>query len=665
MAVTGPSQRVAPMWLTWALVGALLAVFLGERVLDHLETPHLAFTALGVLGVVGATVWRGLAWSQARGERRRVEGLLFFGYVGCAVSLLLYALGTDWGLDKLGLDLTGKTRERWQGALSVLWPIAMAASLVPTLAAQWAVGAGGASDGEGVERHRVAEAASNGLTVALAGCFLFVACYIVSERDHKWDLSYFRTSSPGSATVNMVSSLSEPLRVLLFFPEVNEVKDEVRAYFEQIGRRTDKLQIEEHDRLVDGELAKKYRVSRDGVVVLVKGEQSELITLDPELKNARNKLRTFDEEVQKAFLKVARGSRVAYLTTGHGELNDPPPPGETDPTGLSSASVLKEFLGLLNYRVKDLGLKNGLASDVPDDATIVFVLGPKKAFLPEELASLDRYLARGGALLLALDPGTEFILGPLAKRLGVDFKGTRLADDRQFVARRRNASDHELIVTDQFSVHASVTTLARQRVGAGILLAGAGQLVDVPLEGEFAKNKRTHVIRSLGTTFSDDNGDFLFTEGEKRQPYNLVAAVEGPEVASEASSAGATEGQKKEGDGVGKDEKKDDKAKGEKKPGDGARPMRAMVLADSNLLSDALLLNVALHRGLLHDAVMWLGGEEAFMGETTSEKDVPIEHTKSQDVAWFYSTIIGAPLVVLAGGLAGVYRRRRGSRRKA
>ena len=35
--------------------------------------------------------------------------------------------------------------------------------------------------------------------------------------------------------------------------------------------------------------------------------------------------------------------------------------------------------------------------------------------------------------------------------------------------------------------------------------------------------------------------------------------------------------------------------------------------------------------------------EEEFAGETVSEKDVAIEHTKSEDVVWFYGTLVGAP----------------------
>jgi len=48
----------------------------------------------------------------------------------------------------------------------------------------------------------------------------------------------------------------------------------------------------------------------------------------------------------------------------------------------------------------------------------------------------------------------------------------------------------------------------------------------------------------------------------------------------------------------------------------------------------------------------------------TSEADVPISHTRRQDVAWFYSTIFLVPGLVLGTGFL-VTRRRRKSRKAA
>lgn len=611
---TSPSSGAA----TWGLVAGLAAVFIGERVVGHLPAARLACSAAGAGAVLAMTLWRALALARSRGPARRVETVLLAASAGCALALGLYFFAE--------LELP-PTSDRARTALTVAWLIILAASLLPLAIAQMTAARG--SD-EGVEEARVRDAAVSGLTIALAASFLFVLGYIVSERDAKIDVSYFRTSSPGTATEKMVQGLGEPLRVLFFFPEVNDVKSEVAGYFEELARRTGKVTIESHDRLVAPKLAKQYQVTRDGTVVLVKGKQSETIFLDTKLQSARTSLRTFDAEVQKALMKVARGARVAYLTTGHGEMNEVTG-AEAEPMG--TAQLVRELLTVLNYRVSDLGLKSGLASDVPDDAALVLVLGPKKPLLDEELAALDRYLARGGDLFLAVDASGEMKLGPLEQRLGVRFDATPLADDRAHLRQRNNASDNHLLITDQFSSHASVTTLSRSRAGAGLVAPDSGSLVDVDLKAipEDKRPKHTYVVRSLPSTFADKNGNHLSDPDEARASFNLVAAVEG---------SGPPE-----------------PAPGKDKPAE--RPMRAFVLAAPGMVSDLLVANVVLNGALLGDGVKWLGGEEQLAGETVSEKDVPIEHTKSADVAWFYGTIVGAPLLVLGGGLTLTTRRRR------
>jgi ABC-type uncharacterized transport system involved in gliding motility auxiliary subunit len=62
--------------------------------------------------------------------------------------------------------------------------------------------------------------------------------------------------------------------------------------------------------------------------------------------------------------------------------------------------------------------------DVPDDADVVVIAGPTRPFLPEEHAALERYLERGGALMVMIDPMAKTDLyGDL------DRWGLRLGDD--------------------------------------------------------------------------------------------------------------------------------------------------------------------------------------------------------------------------------------------
>ena len=55
-----------------------------------------------------------------------------------------------------------------------------------------------------------------------------------------------------------------------------------------------------------------------------------------------------------------------------------------------------------NYRVEKLLL--AAAGDVPEDADAVILPGPTRPLLDVEYVALDRYLARGGAVLAMVDP---------------------------------------------------------------------------------------------------------------------------------------------------------------------------------------------------------------------------------------------------------------------
>ncbi len=617
-------SRAAPAWLTWLLVAGLTAVYAGERILAGVVPARVALSGGGALIVFGAVAWRFLSWKRASAEARPTEKLFLMAYAGCALSLVGFFLAGD-GADWLGIDFTEPVSEsRFQTAATVLACIVLAASLLPALAAQWAVGLGHRSDGPAgvVDRLRISELAATGLTVGLAGPMLLLAGYVASERDKMLDLGYFRTASPGTAAVQIVESMGGSLRVLLFFPPSNEVKDQVVAYFRTLEGASDNVEIEEHDRLAAPAVAEEHRVTEDGTIVLAAGDRSERIILPTRISEARRQLRTLDESVQKSLMRVAREERTIYLTVGHGELNDPSSTGPLEAAPFRRVDALRGLFELLNYRIQDLGVQNGLGNEVPTDAAMVLVFGPQRPFLEPELQALDRYLARGGSLLLALEPDSDFQLGPLTQRLGVQYRSVPLADDREHLRQRGNTSDRRLIVTDRFSSHAAVATLGRAWMGAGILLMGAGSLEPTP------DSRATFVIRSLESTFEDEDLDFEFDDGEERKMHALAAVVE-TEGAAPADTTG------------------------------GAPGMRAFVLADADLFSDAVVSSLGLNAALAADAIRWLGHEEEMAGETTSEEDVPIVHTRTEDVAWFYSTILGVPTLVLTLGLLGVRKRRR------
>ncbi len=75
---------------------------------------------------------------------------------------------------------------------------------------------------------------------------------------------------------------------------------------------------------------------------------------------------------------------------------------------------------------------------------------------------------------------------------------------------------------------------------------------------------------------------------------------------------------------------------------------------------------MAANQLLALDVSHWLMGDEAYTGLTSTEVDLPISHTRKQDVVWFYGTIFLGPALVIAAGFAVTRRgRRRGKRERA
>jgi hypothetical protein len=493
---------------------------------------------------------------------------------------------------------------------------------------------------------RVRDIGWSGLSIAFALGLLMVTCNVATERNIQRDVSYFKTSSPGDSTQKIITTSSDPIKVLLFFPDQNAVKDQVKGYFDVLASETRKLAVEVHDRLADAELAGKYKVTKDGTVVFVRGtgdkEKTQTMDVDTDFAKARtasSKLRNLDREVNALLLKLARDKRKAYLLTGHGEITDPDsiPAEQKGRVPDRHTTVFKRRLSELNYEVKNLGLID-LSKDVPEDATVVIGMAPSVPLQPAEWAALARYLDRGGHLFLALDPKGEGSMGELEAKLALKMAPGDLTDESSYLPQRSLMTDRRFVITNQFSAHASTTSLSRTSADRGLILIDAGAFEDIPYTGKpEAAPKKTITIRSMESSFMDRNDNFVFdgsgASPEKKQRWTIAAAIEGTKVGDK--------------DGY-----------------------RVLLFADVDMFADVLFQSLGraavgmVSDRLLDDSIHWLGGDEAIVGDVVSEDDKAIQHTKNEDVVWFTLTLIGAPIIVLTLGLIGTSARRRRASRK-
>ncbi|MFO0572659.1 MAG: Gldg family protein [Polyangia bacterium] len=636
------------LWPTLLLFIGLFVLFLAERMFNKELHQRLLDGVAALLLIAGLVGHAGRRSAAQSASERKAYGILSLSGLAMLLGVGLYLLfsAKSVGIAEPLRNTLGKSFERISGLATVLWPALVLAGSLTAAFVQQALH--GMTDDSGhteqVDPLRIRYSAQSGLSISLVVIFVAAVQYTSAENNKKVDFSRFRTSRPSEATKKVVQNLSRNLRVTIFYPSANEVRETVVPYFEELGKESSKLQVEVLDHALEPQRARELSATGNGLVIIAqlddKGapSQRETLNIGTTTELAQGMLATLDTEVQKRLLTLTRPGRIAYFTTGHGERNfDMGAPFDVNKEDLRApVGALRQILMSLGYEVRTLSVANGLGHKVPADAGLVVIAGATDAPLPEEVSALLAYLNDGGHVYLLLDPtatAANGALGPILKSVGVKYHSELLAHDELFAQRTRKAADKNNVLGTGFSSHVSVTMLSRAAGRVGVVLPRTGWF---ERDGQPPAGVQLDLpIRTAPDTYADTNGSFSFDSTEKKQVFDVAvvaqkAVGEPPKDAKEA---------------------KDSKNK---------RELRLAVLGSVDAVSD-LGLSVRTNGALVQDTVKWLTQEEALVGEVAQEQDVPIVHTKEQDKLWFWSTILAAPALVLTIGLLYVraVRRRR------
>jgi len=636
-------------------VAGMAALFIGQRLLSGLDSVQWIVTVAGILAVVIAAALRlrGLRGATDEGQRFGHRVALTCLLIGVA-ALVMYVATTEGVVRSMTLDAEGE--DRWLGVWRSLWPVVWLLGTIPMLVVDWAI----VSSPVMMPNRRIRDLAGHGIVAAIGIALVFPINFIAAKKHERWDLAYFKTAQPGTATMAIVSSLEMPVHVRIFMPPSSDVAQELAAYFGQLEGPM--ISVELIDQAAEPRLAKALSVRDNGVVTITQGEvdlddvsldedadakadakaqdegepddgeakQPKPITrtlkIATDLEKAKRTLKKLDGEVQTILRELGHGERVAYFTTGHGELGWD---GGSQAPADRQITALKSRLKQLGFKVKTIAITNGLAEKVPDDADLVAILGPVKQFQQAEVDALRVHVDSGGSLLVALEPaiGREQLVGTdpldgLLAHLGVELGAGVLASEQGIVPLSHNKRDRFNLVTDGFTQHASTTTLAERSEKNVLFAPAAGPLEEV----DEHSSKITFTVRTLAVVWADldpVDAEYAADAGESKSARNLVAAIEG---------------------------------------GSDAAAWRSIVTSDASIFSDLGIGNLGNQR-FADDGINWLIGAEALSGTTETEEDVKIEHTKEGQTSWFYLTVLGIPLGVLVLGALRMRLRRRGGAR--
>jgi hypothetical protein len=623
----GRSSTVTILWFV-----GMICFYLAARLLG----PDSGWRGLigwaGLILVLASLGLRVMRTQKATGEVRRVESWLLLLASTGLLAVCIYQFNGDVGTKLLG-DALAKSSPKLSTVLAALWPAMWLGSALPLFLGELSYAA--VARAPRLEAARIRDALLTGLGLAAALTFCFAAVYTAAVRDKSANFSYMHTARPGESTRKIVHTLDAPVQVALFFPPANDVHEQVEAYFTELVGESKLLDVKSYDHAADPSVAKQLGVSGNGIIVVAKGSRKEQLNVGLEIEAARDKLANLDREVQKRLLQVAKPQRNIYLTSGHGERTFDP---MNDTDKRSTVRELRELLQQQGYGVRSLGAAEGLGSDVPGDAAVVLLIGPQKPLFPEEVASLQRFVDRGGRVLVALDPEAKLDQKELLASWGLTYSPVMLANDQVFARKSYQPSDRANLATGSFSSHASVTSLGHLGMRAPMILPTSGHLEEIKDHSKDVSVSFT--VHAHPSTYDDPNGDFDFNPpkagapGETRKPWELAAAV----TKKHASAAKA-----------GPDQKNLD-AEG-----------RVLAVADSDAISDGVVGNPG-NAYFVIDGMKWLLGDEAIAGEINSEADTKIAHTKQQDQVWFYTPVFAAPAAAIGAGFAATRRRRKGKK---
>lgn len=507
------------------------------------------------------------------------------------------------------------TRPEWQQWYNGLALAGLACTLLYILS-QWREVARSFSG----RQARLGSLAAASVAVVLA--ILFAINYLASRHNKRWDLTAAHQFSLSDQTKKVLQGLQRPLRLRVFdrsegFARFRERLDEYQYASKQVS-------VEYIDMERKPSMANEFKVQSPGTVILSYDGRTERVTSDGE------------QELTNGLIKVVQGTQhKVYFVQGHGEH-------AIDGSDRVGYSTIGAALKSDNFETDSVVLAQQKA--VPADASVLVVAGPKTDFFPAEVEMLKTYLAKGGKILLMLDPPDRADSPPLtnlialAKDWGIDV-GTNIVVDVSGMGQLLG-TDVSVPVAAKYEPH---PITERFNLLTAYPLARSVSPVEGGANGHTAQglvdtSKNSWAETDIKRLTSTGQVERELDKGDKPGPVTLAAAVSAP--ATNAPAPAATDGNAKPGDAPKTPES------------------RMTVFGDSDFVTNGYL-GIPGNRDLFLNTVNWLAQQENLISiRPRDPEDRRVSLTADQAKLIFWLSVLIIPGLILSAGVQTWWRRR-------
>jgi ABC-type uncharacterized transport system involved in gliding motility auxiliary subunit len=233
---------------------------------------------------------------------------------------------------------------------------------------------------------------------------LIAVNYLSNQHHRRLDMSEENVYSLSSQSVQVVKNLKKPLKLYGFF--AGGENPAARELYEEYAYASPGVTFQMVDPDRNPELAERYKVSALGTTHLQFGGDDS--------GDGTNITEVSEEAITNAIIRVSKSTRkTIYFLDGEGEGN---PDEASEQNGYGTIKSALEGEG---FEVKKLVLATQAA--VPDDCTILAIIGPVKPLDAHEIDAIGKYLDAGGRALITLRaprPDNEIDEAALIKLVG-------------------------------------------------------------------------------------------------------------------------------------------------------------------------------------------------------------------------------------------------------
>lgn len=252
---------------------------------------------------------------------------------------------------------------------------------------------------------------SNALISAfLIFCILGIVNYLGFKHPFFLDLSRNKYNTLTDQTIQVLKQVKGPIDAKVFARKTES--QDILKLLEMYRMEKSDINIEFIDIDLRPDLVKQHEIAYSSTILFEhKGRTQKVI--------ATNELATTN-----GIIKVTREKDpVIYYSIGHQE-------GDLYRKDKDGFSNLHELLARALYDVVPVNLAQ--FSEIPKEINFLMIWGPRTAFFEKEIAIVDRFLSRGGRLVIALDPdfsNDKFLpLREMLRRQGINISNDLVVD---------------------------------------------------------------------------------------------------------------------------------------------------------------------------------------------------------------------------------------------